>query len=345
MVDRSGSWRDRHRSLAGQDAAAPEGDGADWPSEEAAVAPARWTSEWVGVRLVRAMAVVRSAPGRVGPRAFGNAWPAIVQDFEELVDQKRLEQAIEDRNWRTVERMMAAAQSEIAEQKARDEAEEKRKARPLPTSTEAALADDILDWCVRALKDRPAEADCLTLWAWRRSAFAGSKNAAYLGDKSISRILMKRRRTADRLLAERRRKEGAITVDREKAAQAAAEASAWANEKIAKKQAAFDALRPPVFGPKGPKTNKQRERLAKFERKRLRMARELQEFAANVKSQARARFEKAAIAAGAVQEKVKIRRRDVMPDAVLSRTTFEAYRRAAAQAIADALNRAKAPVR
>jgi hypothetical protein len=146
--DRSGSWRDRHRSLAGQEDAPQEAglERWDWPFDEPPVAPERWTAEWVGVRLVQAMSVVRRTPGRVGPRAFGNAWPAIVQDFDELVDQERLERAILAKNWRTVEGMLERARAEIADQKARDAREGQRKAaRQPPTSIETSLAEDALD--------------------------------------------------------------------------------------------------------------------------------------------------------------------------------------------------------
>ena len=52
------------------------------------VAPRVWTDTWVGHRMVVAFEISRRSHERLGPSAFGNAWPHYTYDADDLRAQK-----------------------------------------------------------------------------------------------------------------------------------------------------------------------------------------------------------------------------------------------------------------
>jgi hypothetical protein len=319
-------------------------DGQD--SEEASYGPTPsvWTAEHVGRRLIAAMRVVRGTPMRIGPAQMATAWPIIVQDFSELIDWDRLNEAIERGNWRTVESINAAAREEIAAQKGRDEAEAPLRKKP-PTALESSMAEEALGWCAWALADQPLQANSLNLWAWCRSS--GTRSGSGL----ISKVLMDRRIEADRMIAERRRITGEkVSVDQDMAKEAAIDVLAWANARIEATLRTLNVkLQRPAFADKiecAKWTNKQWAKWKKYEERRPRLVRSARQHCASIRAAARHRLEKALKRAGAIKGAgAAIKRSDVMPGLATTRVSFDAARKAGAATIADALNRAKIHVR
>jgi hypothetical protein len=162
-----GSWRDRHRSYAGR-ADDPDGGRAE-PYERPPV-PASWTPEYVGWRMVEAMSVVRRTSTRIGPKGFQTLWPEYEDEPPPL---KELE------SWLEIAR--DADQTTLA-----------RARRPEPA--ENSRAEEAIGWCARVLADQPMQADSLSLWAWRRSAYLDEPDGARKGEDSIAKALRARRR-------------------------------------------------------------------------------------------------------------------------------------------------------
>jgi hypothetical protein len=93
--------------------------------------PPEWTARHVGVRLIDADRVIRSLPERIGPKSFGRAWPAYVNDEEpeEVADGRR---------------------------------------RPKPTPFDIARAEEAVSWPIQFLSNQPGYAlGALAYWASR----------------------------------------------------------------------------------------------------------------------------------------------------------------------------------
>lgn len=99
-------------------------------------APSVWTPELVGLRMIEAYRVLARMPSSWGPRAPRNAWPAVLQEWEDLLD-------------------MSAWRNRLAEEP---------KADP-PTKEEVSRADEALGWPMDHLADNRLHADALMVWA------------------------------------------------------------------------------------------------------------------------------------------------------------------------------------
>lgn len=128
-------------------------DGVPPPQE----VPFTWDAGHVAFRLISAFEVLRSMPGRVGPASCGNAWPVMLQEFEDLVD--------------------AQARAEARQDFVRN--------RIRYSSDQIDRADEALAWTLRYLADMPKHADAIQLWAYGKAA-----------GRSISRMLRARAKAA-----------------------------------------------------------------------------------------------------------------------------------------------------
>lgn len=129
------------------------------------VVPTLWTPEYVGRRLIEAFDVLHRSVRNPGPKQFGNGWPSIVQNFEELIDWDAYDRALEQgRSWKA-RHISHAATVEIEAQRARD-AEDAKDKPARPTGLEIEKADEASAWCARYLGDAPLRADALQLWAF-----------------------------------------------------------------------------------------------------------------------------------------------------------------------------------
>ncbi|MGO4738628.1 hypothetical protein AB4099_18920 [Bosea sp. 2KB_26] len=101
--------------------------------------PTEWTPEHVGARLIEAFEILSRSGGRVGPGRFGNGWPAMVQEYADLVDQQARELAQRER-----QQAMAAR----------------------PSSDEVSRMNEALRWPMDHLDGMPLASDALMLWAY-----------------------------------------------------------------------------------------------------------------------------------------------------------------------------------
>ncbi|WP_454813795.1 DUF6362 family protein [Labrys neptuniae] len=109
---------------------------APYPFEDQADA---WTPELVMERMVEAFETLRRVPASVGPKAFGNGWPAVIHDLADMI------------HW-----------------------EPGKEPRRLPPSlAQITRMEEALAWPSQFLADQPLAADALNLWAmckaWGRS--------------------------------------------------------------------------------------------------------------------------------------------------------------------------------
>jgi hypothetical protein len=137
--------------------------------------PATWDAGWVAHRMVRAFQVLQSMPGRIGPPAFGSAWPAILREFSDF-----LEESV---------RMHHAGEALQIRQRY--------------TAAEVALADEALCWPIQHLSRAPKRADALQLWAMARAR-----------RRSLRRLLRQRGERVRRIAALRRVKPSDIEPNR-----------------------------------------------------------------------------------------------------------------------------------
>lgn len=163
-------------------------------------APTIWTPAQVNIRLIEAFTVVLKTAGSVGPRQFGNGWPAVLREFEDYIGYDHA-QYMQDRR------------VEIGREAARKF-----------TSAELSRSDEAINWASRYLSGDPVLADAIQLWAWSKAR--GLK---------IERILRRRRVVADRLrdlsAAEANaRRDVAMRATRR---EIAAKYAGWANERLA----------------------------------------------------------------------------------------------------------------
>jgi hypothetical protein len=125
--------------------------------------------------MVRAFQVLQSMPGRIGPPAFGSAWPAILREFSDF-----LEESV---------RMHHAGEALQIRQRY--------------TAAEVALADEALCWPIQHLSRAPKRADALQLWAMARAR-----------RRSLRRLLRQRGERVRRIAALRRPKPSDIEPNR-----------------------------------------------------------------------------------------------------------------------------------
>lgn len=104
--------------------------------------PTEWTPEHVGARLVEAFEILSRSGGRVGPGRFGNGWPAMVQEYADMVDQQARELAEKEK-----QQAMAAR----------------------PSSDEVTRMNEALRWPMDHLDGKPLAADALMFWAYAKA--------------------------------------------------------------------------------------------------------------------------------------------------------------------------------
>lgn len=157
--------------------------------------PTIWTPAHVQIRLVAAFDVLRRSAMTIGPREFGTAWPAIVQEIPALAEleewvQRRLE-------W----------EQDVDERASR------------PTSAEIDMAEEALGWGLEYLRDAPLLADALHLYALSKALRL-----------NMAKLLRRRCQRAAVLIERRQADENAIRARRR--LDLAAEALAWRNRRL-----------------------------------------------------------------------------------------------------------------
>ena len=185
------------------------------------VVPSIWTPEWVMARLIASMEVVHKTAGRIGPAKVGTAWPSILREWADLVDDVTKERLIyrssrmrgRPINW----------ESEVDPQTKRllqDDAEETQRQRGnRPTSLEIELSDEAMGWCARYLGDTVMAGNALQTWAWCQARGA-----------SVAAVLRLRGLKADAMVT--RRQAGEDELRKSRRQEIAARAAAWANARI-----------------------------------------------------------------------------------------------------------------
>ena len=126
--------------------------------------PTRWTPEQVQSRLIEAMVVISKTAGRIGPKQFGAAWPAIMLEFQDYLGYDHV-QYMKDRR-----------------------GDIQREADRTFSSIELSRADESMNWASRYLAAGPVMADAIQLWAMCKALHI-----------KIERVLRARCKVADRL--------------------------------------------------------------------------------------------------------------------------------------------------
>lgn len=125
------------------------------------ITPQTWNPGHVAHRMVEAYRVLRTMPTRIGPMAYGAAWPAVRLEFADLLEESA-------RLYR---------QQEVTREQIRWSAED------------ISRADEALAWPVTFLSDYPRRAEAVQLWAWGRA-----------NRRSLRAILhARRRRSSERI--------------------------------------------------------------------------------------------------------------------------------------------------
>lgn len=123
--------------------------------------PTTWTPEHVATRMVEAFEVLSRSGARVGPKQYGNGWPAMVHEFADMVD----------------------AQARLLAEKEKLQAKAAR-----PTADELSRMDEALRWPSTYLGNRALAADSLTLWAY---ALATGRDMAAMLSRRKKRAIAK----------------------------------------------------------------------------------------------------------------------------------------------------------
>ena len=190
-----------------------------------APAPTRWTPAQVQLRLVEAFDVLRRTPMKIGPRGSSGAWPAILIEWEDLVDESTRE-----RVKARVEAGLYPPSFQILWEEWVDpltkgylsaDADEKiRRDTGRPSSFEIDRADEAMNWCARYLGDEPLKADALHLHSFCIAL-----------DLKMAKLLRRRTLRADALVVRRQAEEDAARERRRK--NMAAEALQWRARRLA----------------------------------------------------------------------------------------------------------------
>lgn len=128
--------------------------------DEADAAPTEWTVELVAHRMVEAFETLMRMPSGIGPRMDANGWPAMLQEFSDLVDEEA----------------MTDARAAFARDRSR------------PSAERIARMDEALSWSMRFGTGEPLACDAVQLWAFCKA-----------GRFSIAGILRRRATWAKRL--------------------------------------------------------------------------------------------------------------------------------------------------
>jgi hypothetical protein len=206
-----------------------------------------WTPERVQARLIEAYDVLRRLPGRLGPKAHGNAWPEFrsvaVYDEHELRDLLALD--------RMAYRAAVAENEEVRQARVADQRAKADKPKA-PEADEVSRAQEALGWALSHLRDAPLQADALGLWCLC-TASCGNLEAILRQRRQIADDLVEDRRKEIRaeekrdraIMAELRKRTQRVDplVERRQAAETEAMAAlrqeviakaiAWANERLA----------------------------------------------------------------------------------------------------------------
>lgn len=130
--------------------------------------PTEWTPEHVANRMVEAFEVLARSGGRTGPSRETNGWPAMVQEFADLVDaQARL-----------------LAEKEKAQSKA-----------ARPSADELSRMNEALRWPMDHLDGKALASDALMLWAYAKAT-----------GKDMDGMLHQRKKRATKLASEMMRR-------------------------------------------------------------------------------------------------------------------------------------------
>ena len=128
--------------------------------------PTRWTAYHVAKRLFDAYGVVEQITQTPGPRAFGTAWPAMLREWQDLIDADA---------WKNHGDEYRAGVS-------------RRRGRPEPV--EIDMADEAVRWPGLHLRCDDPRHDALTLWV-----------LASVKGFNVSKALARRRKQADAMIA------------------------------------------------------------------------------------------------------------------------------------------------
>jgi hypothetical protein len=125
--------------------------------------PSTWTAEHVAARMVAAFETLLALGVSVGPRQHANGWPAMLQEFSDLVDEEA----------------MANARQAFA------------KARRRPSADDISMMDEALAWPIRYARDAPMLCDAILLWAFCKASgasIAGALRARVARAKAIAEV-------------------------------------------------------------------------------------------------------------------------------------------------------------
>ncbi len=305
----------------------------------AATSPDEWTPELVEARLVEAIEVIVRTTKRPGPKRPGGSHPALA-----LTEAER---------WQSIMGELETLWSE-GDYKGQSSIElflrrVEAAARHQATAHELEQATEAASWIMRYLAGDPLQADALRTWAFCRAT-----------GRSIERTLEERRDFADWMIerneAQERVRRARCSTDPDRGellarARAAspyernvaamrkiiAERAEWVNARISERNAelAETLARLPAKG-------RTVEGAKRADEKREKAEAKARSYCNRVKRSALVLAKREALASGAVTAKPKLlglKRKDVLPDRVLSDRWLTVKRHEAARAIADALNR------
>ena len=186
------------------------------------IIPKVWTAVHVCHRMVEAFEVAHYSISRPGPRSHANAWPAMVTEWADLVDEDLRERMTSHMGARQKDLVNWEyyVDAQTRRQLESDAAEEARRRPPRLVALAIEMADEALQWASIYLADWPTRADALQIWA-----FAKARN------HDMERMLAARRLAA-RSLADRQTRE--LTAIREvRRREIVREATNWANARLA----------------------------------------------------------------------------------------------------------------
>jgi hypothetical protein len=115
--------------------------------------PTEWTVPHVAYRMVEAFRTLRKMPSRIGPRSGGNAWPAMLQEFADLIDEDA----------------MANARAAFVHDRHR------------PKAAEIARMEEALAWPMRFGAGEPLMCDAVVVWSFCKASHCSI--ASFLRDR------------------------------------------------------------------------------------------------------------------------------------------------------------------
>lgn len=137
------------------------------------IVPSRWTPAHVLHRMAEAYRVIHYTVTRPGPRGMHAAWPSMLREWADLVDESLRERIAGDHerrirkgerpspiDWR---RQVDGPTIRMLENQS--EANLRRSAER-PTSSQIQMADEAISWPIEYLAEDPQLSDAVTLWAY-----------------------------------------------------------------------------------------------------------------------------------------------------------------------------------